>query len=249
MCFNWSVFGVLILSAKTVVRMLCHTENKFPLAEESELNRMKGVTQVLPRICVWLHNCPGRKHKHPNTSNHCLSHFQELFKHQISLSLCVYVLAWLVTKICTHCKEVVFDWMGLLPLCVTMGFQGCASTVLLVNYLFSDLSCSRFSPGMKRSWETLIIYAGAGCVALLALLCMFKPLSCSCTEQLIGKNSEASLPPLHQGKCEWGLHWLSWLYSQLTGFDYPDFLLSPDYLPDSLHTVEPCENQEAIGPI
>lgn len=73
--------------------------------------------------------------------------------------------------------------------------QLCASMVLLVSSLFSDLSCFRSSPGMKRSWETLVIVP-----ELVVLLLRFPcacldlcPPSCSCPEQLMGRKAALQL--------------------------------------------------------
>lgn len=46
---------------------------------------------------------------------------------------------------------------------------------------------------MKRSWETLVICARAACVAVKVSLCMLRPPSCSCTEQLVGRKAALQL--------------------------------------------------------
>lgn len=148
-CVNWRVFGVLSLSAKIVVRMLCqpwiiplcHAENKFPLAEESKMDRMNGRhhTGITHDLCLTAELALEEDINITTLLIISSATFKSCLNNRFLFQLCVYVQAWLVIKIYTYCKEEVF-WLDgtFASLCVTMGFHSFVLPQFYCLVLFSQ---------------------------------------------------------------------------------------------------------------
>lgn len=128
-------------------------------------------------------------------------------------------------------KKRCFGWMRLLPLClcVTMGFHSFVLAQFYWWVVFSQiwvasgplLECRALGEHWLFVPELVVLLLWLPCAGLTSV-------PCPCTEQLMGKLHCSTLGPhchLFTSQVWWSLDWLSWLFSQLTGPDYPDFLL------------------------
>lgn len=123
--------------------------------------------------------------------------FKSCLNNRFLFHFCVYVLAWLVIKIYTRCKEEVF-WLGgtFAPLCVTMGFHSFVLPRFCWLVLFSQIWVAS---GPLLEWRDLgkhWLFVPELLVLLLRFPCAcldLCPPSCSCTEQLMGRKAALQL--------------------------------------------------------